>query len=186
VESKAAAGAYTADLPAQARSVEGGSGHVLVWVFAIGNDLLERNIDYPRWESAWSEVFEYFADTARFPGGATFLLNTQYSPYDQCPDPLGPNSGITDAEEQNLQNINQRMFIDVAIRRPDTVAVDHYPDWLGHGGNADIRGCPHCQLDNTRWVIDDGVHPNAIGHARLADKARAAVDGMYGAACAGR
>jgi hypothetical protein len=182
VETKADGGTLTSDLPRQAREVAGGPGHVLVWVFSIGNDLLIQNLDFPAWEAAWTEVFAYFGDPARFPGGATFLLNTQYSPYDQCPDPPGPSTGISDAEEQQLQQINRRLFIDVAIRRADTVAVDHYPDWLGHGRNANILGCPHCQADNTAWLID-GVHPNLLGNSRIAAKAQVAADAMYGLAC---
>jgi hypothetical protein len=185
VESHARSGAFTAELPEQARTVEGGPGHVLVWVFAIGNDLITRRRDYPGWEAAWAEVFDYFGDKARFPGGATFLLNTQYSPYDQCPDPPGPNTGISMTEEEWLQEVNRRLFIDVAIRRDDTVAVDHYPGWLGHGTNANIRGCPHCQADNTPWTIQDG-HPNALGQSRIADKAQVAADGMYGLGCKAR
>jgi hypothetical protein len=90
VENHARSGAFTAELPEQARTVEGGPGHVLVWVFAIGNDLITRRRDYPGWEAAWAEVFAYFGDKSRFPGGATFVLNTQYSPYDQAPILPGP------------------------------------------------------------------------------------------------
>ena len=35
-------------------------------------------------EAAWSEVFAYFTETTRFPDGVTFLLNGQYSIFDEC------------------------------------------------------------------------------------------------------
>jgi hypothetical protein len=177
-------GAFTAALPAQAANVEPGPGHLLVYVWAIGNDLLLGNFDYAGFEASWSEVFAYFTDTTRFPDGATFLLNTQYSPTDQC-DPPGSRSGFTPEQEQLLQEVNKRMFLDVAARRLDTVAVDHYPDWLGHGSNADMQGCPHCGADNTTWMID-ATHPNAIGHRHIADKWRLVFERMYAAECAGR
>jgi hypothetical protein len=175
-------GTVTADLPAQARKVQPGPGHILVFVWAIGNDLLTRTEDYPAWEAAWSQVFAYFTDVANFPDGATFLLNTQYSPYDECGDPPGPKTGVPLADEIWLQEVNRRLFLDVADQRNDTVAVDHYPDWLGHGDNANILGCPHCRADNTSWMLDV-FHPNAIGHRHIADKWRVVLERMYASSC---
>ncbi|MBK7581149.1 MAG: SGNH/GDSL hydrolase family protein [Myxococcales bacterium] len=183
LESKAKSGAFTAELPVQAQAVAGGPGHVLVWVYAIGNDLATDKIDYLGWNKAWSEVFAYFTDTSRFPDGATFLLNTQYSPYDQCPDPPGPSRGVTDEQEQLLQDVNKALFIDVAKQRADSVAVDHYPDFLGHGRNADLRGCPHCGADNTHWLQGDGTHPGPAGFAHMTEKWKEVFAKMYGSGC---
>ena len=72
------------------------------------------------------------------------------------------------------------MFVDRAIERADTVAIDQYPDWLGHGDNADNARCPHCYRDdNPHWLIGDGVHPSATGQRHIADKWKVAIDAIY-------
>ena len=73
-------GSLFAQLPEQARYVEGGAGHVFVWIHSIGNDLALRLIDYPGWQAALDETIGYFSAASRFPDGATFLLNTKSSP----------------------------------------------------------------------------------------------------------
>jgi hypothetical protein len=181
VESHAVSGAFTAELPAQAAQVQGGPGHVLVYTYMIGNDLATDNIDWGGWFSAWNQVFAYFTDTTRFPDGATFLLNTQYSPYDQCPNPPGPTDGISLEQEAFLQDVNRTLFLDVAQQRTDTVAIDHYPDFLGHGRNANIQGC-HCQASNSHW-LSDGIHPNSLGYEHMTAKWIVAFDAMYGPSC---
>jgi hypothetical protein len=185
-ETHAVNGAMTADLPAQARQVAGGPGHLAVWIWAIGNDFLGRMYDFrdpvdlarafDDWTAAWAEVFAYFGDAERFPDGVTFLLNTQYTPGDECPlDPADKDL------EAVLREVNRRLFLDVARERPDTIAIDQYPDWLGHGSRSDVKGCPHCGPDNTRWLLD--VHPNDLGHEHIAAKWSVALEGMYGGSC---
>jgi hypothetical protein len=175
-------GTLFSQLPEQAKFVKGGPGHVFVWIHSIGNDLALRLIDYPGWQAAWEETVRYFTDTSRFPDGATFLLNTQFSPDDQCPNPVTGNPSLSMEEEATLQEVNRRVFLDVAESRPDTVAIDQYPDWLGHGSNANLRGCPHCGADNTPWL--SGSHPNEVGNAHIAAKWIVALDRMLGGACA--
>jgi hypothetical protein len=125
-------------------------------------------------------VLAYFNDLSRFPDGATFLFNTQYSPSDQCSDPpivIG-FTPLTLEEEQMLQSINQQLFIDLTVERTDTITIDQYPDWLGHGWYAGVAGCPYCSEDNTLWM-GDPLHPNQAGQAHIFDKWRVAVDRMY-------
>jgi hypothetical protein len=184
VESHAADGAFTEDVPAQARLVAGGPGHVAVWVWVIGNDIVANQTDYAQWTAAWNDVFSYFTDRTRFPDGATFMLNTQYSPFDECVAAWDP-SNTTAEIEPLLRRINQKLFLDVAEQRPDTVAIDEYPDWLGHGAYANVRGCPHCGSDNTRWLMIDGLHPNSVGEAHIVSKWEVAMDRLYGPACHG-
>jgi hypothetical protein len=173
-------GAKTAELPAQAKLVAGGPGHVAVYIWIIGNDLLAGTIDYKAFEAAWAETFAYFTDTSRFPDGVTFLLNGQYSTFDEC---------STDPAQQTLEaalkDVNRRLFLDVAVARPDAIAIDHLPDWMGHGLNANRQGCPHCGLNNESW-LGIGPHPNVAGYAHIADKWKKAFVGMYGGACSGR
>ncbi len=181
-ERHAIPGAFVADLPSQAALVEPGPGHLVVYIWAIGNDLLQRSVDYDGWTAAFRQVFDYFTDTARFPDGVTFLFNAQYSPLDECFGVPGTQSAYTHADELNLQEVNRRLFLDVAEQRSDTVAIDHYPDWLGHGRNADVEGCPHCGADNTSWMADQ-LHPNALGHQHITAKWRLVFERMYGQDC---
>lgn len=80
-----------------------------------------------------------------------------------------------------LRQVNQAVFIDVAIARPDAVAVDQLPDFLGHGHNANVTGCPHGGEDNSQWI--ETSHPNALGQAHIAEKWKVALSSMLGPQC---
>jgi lysophospholipase L1-like esterase len=182
--------AVTADALKQAGYVDPGPGHVLVWIFMGGNDLVscatadteqtrtcidQLLIDLP---PRWRQLFDYFQDPERFPDGATFLMNTQYSPWDQCRDRFNR----IDFTEDVIQRYNLQVPTALAVERDDTVTVDQYPEWLGHANTANDRSCPHCyQGDNTRWMLEgDPFHPNATGQQQIAEQAKAALDQMYG------
>jgi hypothetical protein len=126
----------------------------------------------------WASMYEYFTDRERFPDGATFVLNTQYSLYDQC---TGPYGRVPFAEEQ-IQRFNRAAELEPALTRDDTIAIDHYPHWLGHARNAADVTCPHYDVsDHEEWLFIDGTHPTPVGQCQLATKAEAALDRMYGA-----
>jgi hypothetical protein len=185
-ESFAMGGAVVADLPAQAKRAAPGAGHVFVWIWAIGNDMASGLVANPDADLAplhasFDEVFDYFADRALFPDGATFLLNTQYWPFDECNAP-GARPDPGPALLERFLALNQTFFLDVATARPDAIAIDHYPDFLGHADNANVRGCPHCGVDNTAWTFSS--HPTQAGSAHIADKWFVAFDAMLGAQCA--
>jgi lysophospholipase L1-like esterase len=193
-ESHAYPGAVTADGLTQAEAVTPGPGHVLVWVYLGGNDIAPCVLPdmqqamtcvdnvIASLTSEWKPIVDYFSDPARFPDGVTFMLNTQYGLKDECQNPGAAFLGTTPELDQKLQEYNQRLFIDPALARLDTVAVDQYPDWLGHGAFADNARCPHCYRDdNTRWLFFDGVHPNATGQRHIASKWEIAIDRIYGA-----
>jgi hypothetical protein len=186
VESFARSGARVRDLPAQASLAAPGAGHVFVWIWAIGNDMSSTdlvtnpNSDLAPLRAHFEQVLVYFGDAGLFPDGATFLLNTQYDPYDQCDAPgLKPWNGTVPTAR--FLQINQVMFLDVAQARPDAVAIDQYPDFLGHGDNANMRGCPHCGVDNTPWTI--GSHPTQAGAAHIGEKWAVAFEQMLGSSC---
>jgi hypothetical protein len=162
--------------------VTGGPGHVFVWAYAIGNDLLSGATDVAEFVRGYSAMFDYFTDEARFPDGATFLLNTQFNPGDECsvPSSFMYPPGV----DALIRQLNQTVFIDVAVARPDTVTVDQLPDFLGHGQNANQSGCPHCSEDNEAWLIVN--HPTALGHAHMAEKWKIALSGMIGPQCRDR
>jgi hypothetical protein len=186
-ESYAENGSQIPHLPAQERRVASGPGHVFVFIWSIGNDMLasgilEPNADLTSRHAAFAEVFSYFSDSSRFPGGATFLLNTQYTPFDNCGVPAARPSFGPEILARFL-NLNKLFFLDVAASRPDTVAIDHYPDFLGHAANANIKGCPYCGQDNTQWTDPVGFHPNVAGQTQIGDKWAVAFARMLGPTC---
>jgi lysophospholipase L1-like esterase len=189
--SHAVPGAVTAHGIMQAEQVAPGPGHIFVWVYLGGNDIGRcRQPDEAAslacadqvivaLRAQWEPILAYFSDPARFPDGATFLINTQYGLSDECENP-GAGVGITPARSAKLREYNQRVFIDRALERADTVAIDQYPDWLGHGAFANNARCPHCYRDdNSPWLFVDGVHPNATGQQHIADKWKVAIDRIY-------
>jgi hypothetical protein len=185
-ENYAFGGSKIQDLPAQARSAGPGPGHVFVWIWTIANGLLpdrllEPDTDLAPFQAAFSDVFAYFTDPARFPGGATFLLNTQYGPFDDCDVP-GAKIWEGPGTPERFRYLNQVFFLDVAEARSDTVAIDHQPDFLGHGTNANIKGCPHCSADNNTW-LGFGFHLNETGNAHVAEKWTVAFDLMLADSC---
>jgi lysophospholipase L1-like esterase len=188
--SLAVGGAVTADILGQASQVPPGPGHLLVWIYVGGNDLLRcAQADLPKTQACveslmaalpgrWSEIFAYFSDRQRFPDGVTFMLNTQYSPYDQCTHPLGPERLAY--AEATIQRFNRDIIMQPALERGDAVAVDQYPDFLGHADNANHGGCPYCSRDdNSDWLFD-GTHPHVRGGQHIADKWKVAIDRLYG------
>lgn len=187
-ESLAVSGAITADVLRQASLIPPGSGHLLVWIYVGGNDLARCLLTRPLAQACiddvvaslavtWSEIFTYFSDPQRFPDGVSFMLNTQYSLFDQCEDSLGPEDlAFTEAA---IQRFNREIIMRAALERADAVAIDQYPDFLGHARSANRLGCPHCYRgDNSPWLLD-GTHPNQRGMQHIADKWKVAIDRAY-------
>lgn len=186
--SLAVSGARTADVLMQANLLPPGPGHLWVWLYVGGNDLtgcrmptLEQSqtcVDslLPNLSALWSQIFAIFDDPQRFPDGVTFLVNTQYSLWDQCVHPLGPERG--EFADTTIRRFNEQVVMQAALGRPNVIAVDQYPDFLGHASNADRQGCPHCSSDDNRLWLADGTHPNVAGHQHIADKWKLAIDRM--------
>lgn len=182
------------DVAEDAKRIMGGPGHILVYISCIGWDLLDlpgesnrlEDLDeaMPTWLEDWQRLFDYFTDQNRFPDGATFMLNTLYSPTDDCPqsDKDTLFTTLTEEEEQIVRRANEKILLEAALQRPDTVAMDIYPDWLGHGHNFDVSTCPHYSPDND-WWMSDPLHPNNIGYQHMANKWKRAIDRMYGEDC---
>ncbi len=174
------------NLRRQAELAGPSTGHVAVFIFSLPDDIDPAALEIDRWRTEFEDSMSYFADPG-VASGATFLLNTQYSPSDQCPHPLVPVIGpppLNQEEEDALLAINQDLFIQVGVTRADTVTVDQHSDWLGHGWQRGAPGCPHCYSDNTPW-LSDGIHPNRLGQVHIFEKWRIAVDRIYGEGCAG-
>jgi hypothetical protein len=177
----AANGGNFADLPRQIGAVVSGPGHIAVWIYALPEDV-KGTPQYDLWREQLGELLDHFTNRAKFPDGATFMINTQYSPSDQCPEGQKSWGPLTTEQEEVLLTLNRRLYIGIAEDRADTVTVDQHPDWLGHGWNGGIKGCPHCYTDNTLWQSDP-VHPNELGHIQIFNKWRVAVDRMYAKPC---
>jgi hypothetical protein len=177
-------GSRIVDLPGQAQRAAPGPGHVFVFIWSIGNDfsagIQDANTDLTSRHAAFAEVFAYFGDQTRFPGGATFLLNTQYGTRDEC---VGGRPAPGGEIIERLRYLNKIFFLDVAEARTDTVAIDHYPDFLGHTMNANVQGCPYCGPDNTRWTDILGLHPNGVGIKHVGEKWAVAFARMLSGSC---
>ncbi len=187
------------DVAQDAQTVMGGPGHILVWISAVAWDMSDipdedlADITDPRplleeafvhWREDWRKLYDYFTDRSQFPDGATFMLITFFSPTDQCPDT--PNKTIfvtlSTVKEDGLQYTNEKLLIDTALERTDTVTVDIYPDWLGHGHNYDAQNCPFYSPDKEYWM-GDHLHPNGKGNIHMANKWKRALDRMYSENC---
>lgn len=181
-ENHAANASDLTDLLRQASQVESGPGHVAVWLFAFPSDPTSLALD--TWKTRMNTLMDYFADPGRFPDGATFMVNTQFNPSDECflVGPAYASDPISPEEQKALQTINRELFIELGTSRKDTVTIDEYPDFLGHASHADMRGCPYCSTDNTSWVADS-VHPNDAGYDHIFQKWKIVVDEMYGGKC---
>jgi hypothetical protein len=181
-ENHAANASDLEDLMRQAGMVEPGPGHVAVWLFAFPSEPTSLALD--TWKAQMNALMDYFTDPARFPDGATFMVNTQFNPSDECSlvGPAYTAAPLSADQNQALRTINQQLFVELGVSREDTVTIDEYPDFLGHASHANMRGCPYCSTDNTSWVADS-VHPNEAGYNHIFQKWRIAVDEMYGGKC---
>ena len=112
------------------------------------------------------------------------MLNAQYAPLDTCSVPAA-KPGLGPEIHARFLALNKLFFLDVAASCPDTIAIDHYPDFLGHAANANIKGCPYCGQDNTEWTDPLGFHPNGAGHTHIGDKWTVAFARMLGPAYGG-
>lgn len=179
------------DVAEDARTVMGGPGHVLVYISTIAWDLLDFDLErdvfeeaLQNWLADWQRLFDYFTDETVFPDGVTFMLNTIFSPTDDCPqsdkDTYFPT--LSADAERLVQRANELVILQPARERDDTVAVDIYPDWLGHGHNFDVSTCPHYSADKDSWMSDQ-THPNNKGYLHMANKWKRAVDRIYGENC---
>jgi hypothetical protein len=191
-QSFAIPGVETTGMLDQMRRVAPGPGHLLLWIYVGGNELARcRRPTLPETQACidalltqlpitWGQIFDYFDDPTRFPDGVTFMLNTQYSLYDQCVHPLPERLEFA---ETTVQRFNRDIIMRAALDRTNVVAIDQYPDFLGHAAGADRRGCPHCYRDdNALWLLD-GTHPNNRGNHHIADKWKVAIDRLYGGSC---
>jgi lysophospholipase L1-like esterase len=185
-ENAAISGAVTADVPArELPGLRTGPGHALVMIYVGGNDLRPYLVGadvaaeaglakaVPELEVAWKQVFAFFADKAKFPDGATILMNNQYDPFDDCT--AAPY--FISAKKHSLL----RSYNDVLARLAHdngAVLTEQYTPYLGHGHHYAVKTCPHYQAGLTPFM-NDLIHPNVAGHDHLFQQWKQVVDGFY-------
>ncbi len=181
-------GAITADVPAnQLDTVPTGvAGHVLVLIYAGGNDL-QPNIfasdatavdnfsrDMPAMLVAWGKIFDFFNDTSKFPDGATIMMNTQYNPFDDCTaSPYNLSATKIDLLWQFNAQLSQ-----LAAAHENAIITDQHKPYLGHGHHYGVVACPYYQENSASWMADL-IHPNVAGHANLAEQWNKTADAIF-------
>ncbi len=186
-ENLAVNGADTSDVTAtQLARATPGAGAVLVVVYVGGNDLRPYLIASdmaaeagfaritPSIETAWKTIFTHFADRAKFPDGATVLVNTQYDPFDDC---TAPPYFVSAKKHELLRSFND--VVARLARANDAIVVDQFTPFLGHGHHVRVAACPHYRAGSTPYM-GDLIHPNAAGHEQIFQQWKLAVDGLYG------
>jgi lysophospholipase L1-like esterase len=188
-ENLAVSGAVTTNVAdRQLDSVTTGqAGHALVLIYVGGNDLQQLlpqsdsqatnglNAALPGIREDWAQVFAFFGDELNFPDGATIIMNNQYNPFDDC---TAPPYNLSTTKTELLGTYNQELAL-LAEAHDNVVLTDQHTSYLGHGHHYQVTDCPHYQPDLTPFM-QDLIHPNAAGHANLAEQWSAQAAEMYG------
>jgi hypothetical protein len=182
----AVGGAVTEDVPRrQLQTVTPGPGHALVLIYIGGNNLAkylfsgdavaERGYmtDLPEVRASWDAIFAFFKDRAKFPDGATVLMNNQYNPFDDCT--AAPY--FLSAKKNMLLDAFNKELATIASAK-GAVLTDQHTPFLGHGHHYSVNTCPHFKANLAPWM-DDLIHPNADGHENLFQQWKATVDRLY-------
>ncbi len=171
----AVGGAVTANVPdSQLAGVTTGPGHVLVVLTIGGNDLSPYifqsdattqagyDMKKPKLLADWERIFAFFADTSKFPDGATILMNTQYNPFDDC---TASPYNLSALKIELLHSFNQEL-VNLARSHAHAFIADPYRRFLGHGHHYNVDTCPNYMAGAAYWM-GDLIHPNVTGHDEL-------------------
>lgn len=187
-ENLAVPGAVTADVVnLQLSSVSTGMpGHALVVIYVGGNDLSPfligsddaavdgYNALAPQLAASWDSIYAFFDDETNFPDGATVLMNNQYDPFDGC---TAAPYYVSQVKLGLLVEYNDTMEAR-AVERSSVFMADQHGPYLGHGHHNAVSSCPNYIEGAVPWMADL-IHPNAAGHANLAEQMAVATDSMY-------
>lgn len=192
-ENIAKAGAATKDVPGEQldRVDTSKSGHVLVNIHVGGNDLAAFILKsdqaakdafdstMSQAEADWIKVFEFFEDKSKFPDGATFIVNTQFNPFDDCTE-MHNLFRLTDVKIDLMKQFNGRLAA-LAKARDNAVVADNYAAFLGHGHHHDNDKCPHYESGNDYWMVGgaDLTHINEKGYAGMTKVFEGVADTLY-------
>lgn len=192
-ENLAKAGTATADVPGEQLDKVDTSkgGHVLVNIHVGGNDLAAFILKSDQAaqdafdstmsdaEADWQKMFEFFEDKSKFPDGATFIINTQFNPFDDCTE-LHGLFRVSDVKIGLMKQFNARLAA-LADARDNAVVADHVPVFLGHGHHYDNDKCPHYEAGSEYWMVGgtDLTHINEKGYAGMTKVFEGVADTLY-------
>ena len=187
-ENYAVGGAKLADIAGQMANVPATQGPTLMMLFIGGNDLTPyltqsdtaamtgwTGTVEPMMQSVYDATFATLADPAKFPGGATLLMNTQYNPFDDC---TAPPYNISQAKSTILHEFNDKIKTIAAAHANAAIVVDQHSPFLGHGHHYDVTTCPYYMANATPYM-QDLIHANAAGNAVLAGVDNGGADRLY-------
>lgn len=173
-----------------AKVPDNASGETLVILSAGGNDLLFAidvvfNPDKvkqfgQRVAANIKKVIDHFADTTRYPGGATVLFFNVYDPTDGMGTiPLDTPVVTVCNNVKGLLNLSGKLLMkhlaifnkelaDFSATQPNGFVVDIRTGFLGHGYHYDETDSPfYNSAEPTLWFSFDCIHPNQAGHDGL-------------------
>lgn len=189
-ENYAVGGARIGDIAGQLANAPATMGPTLVMFFIGGNDLTPylgqsdaaamtgwTGTVEPMLQAMYDATFATLADTTKFPGGATLLMNTQYNPFDDCSAPSAA-SPLSATKNAILGMFNDKIRM-IASAHPQTaIVVDQHAPFLGHGLNYQGTACPY-YVANATYYMQDLIHANAAGNAVLAGVDNGGADRLY-------
>ncbi|HEX7704513.1 MAG TPA: SGNH/GDSL hydrolase family protein [Kofleriaceae bacterium] len=187
-ENYAVGGAQLKDIAGQMANVPATQGPTLMMLFIGGNDLTPyltqsdaaamtgwTGTVEPMMQSVYDTTFAALATPAKFPGGATLLMNTQYNPFDDC---TAAPYNISQAKTTILHEFNDKVKTIAEAHTDAAIVVDQHSPFLGHGHHYDVTTCPYYMANATPYM-QDLIHANAAGNAVLAGVDNGGADRLY-------
>src|SRR5258706_8850120 len=152
-ENHAVGGAVLNDIAGQLAGVPATQGPSLVLIYIGGNDLSPYIFQSdsaamtawtgtisPKLTSVYNATFATLADSAKFPGGATLLMNTQYNPFDDC---TASPYNVSAVKIGVLPRFNDQVKAIAAAHPVASIVVDQHKPFLGHGHHYNVTTCPY-------------------------------------------
>jgi lysophospholipase L1-like esterase len=187
-ENYAVGGAKIADIAGQLANVPTTQGPTLLMLFIGGNDLTPyltqsdaaattgwTGTVEPMLQAVYDSIFAATADPAKFPGGATVLMNTQYNPFDDC---TAAPYNISQTKTMILREFNDKIKTIAAAHPEAAIVVDTHSPFLGHGKHFDVATCPYYMANATPYM-QDLIHANPVGNGVLAGVENSGADRLY-------
>jgi lysophospholipase L1-like esterase len=187
-ENYAVGGAQLKDIAGQMANVPATQGPTLMMLFIGGNDLTPyltqsdqaamtgwTGTVEPMMQTVYDATLAALADTAKFPGGATLVMNTQYNPFDDC---TASPYNISAAKTAILGMFNDKIKTIASAHGTTAIVVDSHSPFLGHGHHYDVTTCPYYMANATPYM-QDLIHANAAGNAVLAGVENSGADRLY-------
>src|SRR5258705_414391 len=90
-------------------------------------------------------------DSAKFPGGATLLMNTQYNPFDDC---TASPYNVSAVKIGVLHMFNDQVKAIAAAHPVASIVVDQHKPFLGHGHHYNVMTCPYYMANAVSMMQD--------------------------------